>query len=161
VAVVASTARATPPTNAPEARPDMLTNRRTLTVEWGDCDAAGIVYFPRYFEWFDACTAALFRRAGLEKHALIETFGIVGYPVVDTRARFILASTFGDTVDVDTTISRWGRSSFDVQHRLLRGSDLAVEGFETRVWTVRAAGEPRRLESHPIPAEVIERFSRA
>jgi 4-hydroxybenzoyl-CoA thioesterase len=140
------------------SRAKMLTNRRTLTVEWGDCDAAGIVYFPRYFEWFDACTAALFRRAGLEKHALIETFGIVGYPVVDTRARFILSSTFGDTVDVDTTISRWGRSSFDVQHRLLRGEELAVEGFETRVWTVRA-GERSGLKSEPIPAEVIQRFS--
>ncbi len=139
----------------------MLTNRRTLTVEWGDCDAAGIVFFPRYFEWFDACTAALFRRAGLEKHALIEAFGIVGYPVVDTRARFIVSSTFGDRVDVDTTISRWGRSSFDVQHRLLRGDELAVEGFETRVWAVRAPGQRSGLKSQPIPAEVIERFARS
>ena len=137
----------------------MLTNRRTVSVEWGDCDAAGIVYFPRYFEWFDASTAALFRRAGLEKHALIATFGIVGYPVVDTRARFIRSSTFGDTVDIETSISRWGRSSFDVQHRLLRGEELAVEGFETRVWAVRAPGEPSGIKSQAIPAEVIERFS--
>ena len=137
----------------------MLTNRRTLTVEWGDCDAAGIVFFPRYFEWFDACTAALFRRAGFEKHTLIQAYGIVGYPVVDTRARFLRSSTFGDTVDVETTISRWGRSSFDVQHRLLKAADLAVEGFETRVWTVRAPGEPYALKSHPIPPEVIQRFS--
>ena len=139
----------------------MLTNRRTVSVEWGDCDAAGIVFFPRYFEWFDASTAALFRRAGLEKHALIDTFGIVGYPVVDTRARFLRSSTFGDTVDIETTISRWGRSSFDVRHRLLRGEELAVEGFETRVWTVRAPERPSGLRSQPIPAEVIERFSGA
>jgi len=137
----------------------MLTNRRTLTVEWGDCDAAGIVYFPRYFEWFDAATAALFRLAGFEKHALMKTFGIVGYPLVDARARFILSSTFGDSVDIETTISRWGRSSFDVQHRLLRGEELAVEGFETRVWTVRAPGASGGLKSQAIPAEVIERFS--
>jgi 4-hydroxybenzoyl-CoA thioesterase len=137
----------------------MLTNRRTVSVEWGDCDAAGIVFFPRYFEWFDASTAALFRRAGLEKHVLIETYGIVGYPVVDTRARFIQSSTFGDTVDIETTISRWGRSSFDVRHRLLRDEELAVEGFETRVWAIRAPGERSRLKSQAIPAEVIQRFS--
>ena len=137
----------------------MLTNRRTLTVEWGDCDAAGIVFFPRYFEWFDACTAALFRRAGFEKHTLIQAYGIVGYPVVDTRARFLRSSTFGDVVEVETTISRWGRSSFDVQHRLLKGADLAVEGFETRVWTVRTQGELPGLKSQPIPHEVIQRFS--
>ncbi len=139
----------------------MLTNRRTLTVEWGDCDAAGIVYFPRYFEWFDASTAALFRRAGFEKHDLMKTYGIVGYPLVDARARFILSSTFGDSVDIETSISRWGRSSFDVQHRLLRGTDLAVEGFETRVWTVRVGGEQGGLKSQAIPPEVIERFSAA
>jgi 4-hydroxybenzoyl-CoA thioesterase len=139
----------------------MLTNRRALTVEWGDCDAAGIVYFPRYFEWFDASTAALFRRAGFEKHDLMKTYGIVGYPLVDARARFILSSTFGDTVEIETSISRWGRSSFDVRHRLLRGTELAVEGFETRVWTVRVPGESGGLKSQPIPAEVIERFSGA
>ena len=29
----------------------MLINRRTIRIEWGDCDPAGIVFYPRYFEW--------------------------------------------------------------------------------------------------------------
>ena len=41
----------------------MLTNTRHRTVEWGDCDPAGIVFNPRCFEWFDAASAALFSRA--------------------------------------------------------------------------------------------------
>jgi 4-hydroxybenzoyl-CoA thioesterase len=41
----------------------MLTNRREIQIEWGDCDPFGIVFFPRYFEYFDACTNALFHRA--------------------------------------------------------------------------------------------------
>jgi len=137
----------------------MLTNRRTISVEWGDCDAAGIVYFPRYFEWFDACTAALFRAAGFQKRDLLETYGIAGFPVVDARARFAVSSTFGDEVVVESTITRFGRSSFDVQHRLLRGDEVAVEGFETRVWTKREPGAHSTLKSHPIPQEVIARFT--
>ena len=133
----------------------MLTNTKTIEIEWGDCDAAGIVYFPRYFEWFDACTAALFKRAGFEKRSLLDRFGIVGFPVVDARARFSRPSSFGDTVVVESTVARFGRSSFDVQHRLRRGDELAVEGFETRVWTVR---DGDRLRGTPIPAEVMERF---
>jgi 4-hydroxybenzoyl-CoA thioesterase len=136
----------------------MLTNRRTISVEWGDCDAAGIVYFPRYFEWFDACTAALFRAAGFEKRDLLDTFRIVGFPVVSTQARFAASSTFGDEVLVESTIARFGTSSFDVQHRLFRGDAVAVEGQETRVWAVRA-GEGAALKSHPIPPEVIARFT--
>lgn len=37
-----------------EKRRPMLINRRTIRIEWGDCDPAGIVFYPRYFEWFDA-----------------------------------------------------------------------------------------------------------
>ena len=136
----------------------MLTNRRSIAVEWGHCDAAGIVFFPRYFEWFDACTAALFEAAGIPKRGLIETFGIAGVPVVETRARFHRPSSFGDTVVVESRVTRWGTSSFDVEHRLLHGETLAVEGFETRVWALRA-GDGYALKSAPIPADVIRRFA--
>jgi 4-hydroxybenzoyl-CoA thioesterase len=133
----------------------MLTSRKTIEIEWGDCDAAGIVYFPRYFAWFDACTAALFKHAGFEKRALLDTYAIVGFPVVDARATFTAPSSFGDVVVVESTIAQWGRTSFGVHHRLLRGETLAVEGFETRVWTVR---DGVRLRAAEIPAEVKARF---
>ena len=46
----------------------MLINLRTVRVQWGDCDPAGIVFYPRYFEWFDACTILLFEKGdGPEK----------------------------------------------------------------------------------------------
>ena len=35
----------------------MLVNKRTVRIEWGDCDPAGIVYYPRYFAIFDHSTA--------------------------------------------------------------------------------------------------------
>jgi len=38
----------------------MLINTRIVRVQWGDCDPAGIVFYPRYFEWFDASTILLF-----------------------------------------------------------------------------------------------------
>ena len=33
-----------------------------VRIEWGDCDPAGIIFYPRYFEFFDAWTAALFEQ---------------------------------------------------------------------------------------------------
>jgi 4-hydroxybenzoyl-CoA thioesterase len=134
----------------------MLINRRNVRIEWGDCDGAGIVYYPRYFEWFDACTHALFERAGLPMPALIAEYGIAGIPMVDTRARFLHSSTFGDDVAIESTVVRWGRSSFDVQHRLLRGELVAIEGFETRVWTVK---DGARLKGVAVPDDVKRRFT--
>jgi hypothetical protein len=35
-----------------------------------------------------------------------------------------------------------------------------VEGFEKRVWVVRATGEKNKIKSQAIPREVIEKFER-
>ena len=123
----------------------MLTNRKTIHIEWGDCDPAGIVYYPRYFAYFDNCTSALFHAAGLPKHQMLKTYGIVGIPMVDTRARFAAPSRFGDDVVVESAIVKWNRSAFEVHHKLFRGETLAVECWETRVWAARASGDPEKI----------------
>jgi len=137
----------------------MRVHRKQIHVEWGDCDPAGIVYFPRYFEYFDACTNALFESVGLPKPELLRTYGIMGIPLVEAQARYIAPSSFGDTVLVETCITEWKNSSFRVEHKLYRGEILAVEATEVRVWTVRVGSDPKRIESRPIPREVIERFT--
>jgi 4-hydroxybenzoyl-CoA thioesterase len=137
----------------------MLTNRRTIRIEWGDCDPAGIVFFPRYFAYFDACTAGMFEAVGLMKAALLAKYDIVGFPVVEVSANFMLPSKFGDDVVVETSILEWRRSSFRVQHRALKGDALAIEAFETRVWVGRHPDDPAAIKSRPIPQELIDRFT--
>jgi 4-hydroxybenzoyl-CoA thioesterase len=136
----------------------MLVNEKEIHIEWGDCDAMGIVYFPRYFEFFDACTNALFEVAGWAKPELLRKFELAGIPLVEASARFLAPSRFGDTVVIKSSIEKWGTSSFSVAHRLYRGDSLAVEGFETRVWTA-SASDGRGLHGKPVPREVIERFT--
>jgi 4-hydroxybenzoyl-CoA thioesterase len=137
----------------------LLTTTRRILVQWGDCDPAGIVFYPRYFEWFDACTAALFAAAGVSNTVMHNTWKILGIPMVDTRAKFFIPSRFEDELTVESTVLEFRRSSFDVHHRILKHGELAVEGFETRVWTVRDPDNPERLRSQPVPAEVIARFT--
>ncbi len=137
----------------------MFTNRRPLRIEWGDCDPAGIVYFPRYVEYFDACTVHLFEAAGFPKPEMLKRFGAAGYPMVDLRMKFLIPSTFGEDVLVESQITDFKRSSFNVHHRLLRGEDLAVEGFETRVWTVFDPAQPGRLKSQAVPEEIKSAFA--
>lgn len=137
----------------------MLTNTRKITVEWGDCDPAGIVYYPRYFEWFDASTAALFAAVGLTNAAMNNTWRVIGIPMVDTRAQFFIPSKYEEELTIETTILEFRRSSFDVRHRLMRqDGELAVEGRETRVWTMRDREDPEKLRSTAIPDEVKALF---
>jgi len=136
----------------------MFVSRRKIRIEWGDCDAAGIVYFPRYVEYFDACTVSLFEAAGLPKAQMLKDLQMAGFPMVDLHVRFLIPSTFGDDVEVESSISEFKRSSFVVNHKLFRGADLAVEGIETRVWTVYDPAKPGALKSQAIPDQVKARF---
>ena len=72
----------------------MLVNRRTLRIEWGQCDPAGIVFYPQYLIIFDTSTGWLFERTGLTPSAMRKKYGIVGMPVVEVGARFVIPCHF-------------------------------------------------------------------
>lgn len=136
----------------------MLSNRRTVLIEWGDCDPSGIVFNPRYFAWFDASLHALLAKAGFTLSGLVAEYGIDGIPLVENRAKFHAPSRYGDTVTLETQVTALHRCAFDLQHRLLRGDTLAVEAWETRVWTAFDA-EAGRVRARPLPPAVIQALS--
>jgi 4-hydroxybenzoyl-CoA thioesterase len=136
----------------------MLIHRKKIQVEWGDCDPGGIVYFPRYFEYCDICTNALFVHAGLPKPKMLRTYKIAGIPIVDVHGRFMIPSEYPDTLEVASSISEWGRSSFTVQHKIYKGKNLAAEVIEKRVWVTRIPGTRSRFKGEPIPGKVKSRF---
>jgi 4-hydroxybenzoyl-CoA thioesterase len=134
-------------------------HRRRLTIEWGHCDPAGIVFNSRFFEFFDWSSWLLFEAAlGVSPSELHEKFGILAIPLVDAGARFLRPARFNDVIDIASEVSEFRRSSFDVTHRLSIDGVLAVEGSETRVWAGRHPEDPSRMKGLPIPAAVIDRF---
>src|ERR1700741_2949568 len=111
----------------------MLRNVRTTRIEWCDCDPAGIIFYPRYFEIFDTGTTALFERAfGMTKIDYLKAFDFAGPPVSQTRARFRQPPRFGDDIEIETKLVECGEQALKLEHRISKGGALAVEGFETR-----------------------------
>jgi 4-hydroxybenzoyl-CoA thioesterase len=139
----------------------MLINRIRIRVEFGDCDPAKIVFFANYFRWFDQCTTALFRAAGLPLRELFKAHGVVGIPLVDARARYIIPSGYGDELIAESCVTEWRKSSFVISHKFFRDGELAAEGSETHVWAAAHPTKPNRMKSVPLPAEVIRKLSSA
>jgi len=137
----------------------MLVNRRTLRIEWGQCDPAGIVFYPQYLIIFDTSTGWLFERTGLTPRVMRQKYGIVGIPVVEVGARFLTPCRFDDEVVVESEVSEWGRSSFTVRHRVLKAGKLALEGFEKRVWTAPHPERSATIQAQPVPPEIIASLS--
>jgi 4-hydroxybenzoyl-CoA thioesterase len=137
----------------------MLANKRLIRVQWGDCDPAGIVFYPRYFEWLDASTILLFEKAtGLTKIRMLEKFNGAGLALLEARAVFKVASHYGEDLEIETRVTEFRRSSFFVEHRVRKGTVLALEGFETRLWTVRDRDDDNRLKSGALPREILAAF---
>lgn len=133
--------------------------RRSFRIQWADCDPAGIVFNPRFFEFFDTNTWLMFEAAlGVKAPEMNKAHGIVGIALVDAQANFMKPAAFGDDVELASRVSEFRRSSFDVEHRLRKGEELLVEGRETRVWTLRRKDDPERMTAGPIPPEVMARF---
>jgi 4-hydroxybenzoyl-CoA thioesterase len=137
----------------------MFVNRRKVRIEWGDCDPAGIVYYPRYFAMFDHSTAMLLEAAsGYTKYEMTKRYDFIGFPMVDTGAKFMIPSKFGDDIVIETAISELGTSSFNISHKVWKGDKLAIEAHEKRVWVGKHPDDPSRIKSKPIPDEVANKL---
>ncbi|WP_417584677.1 acyl-CoA thioesterase [Pelagibacterium sp.] len=133
----------------------MFSNATRIEIQFGDCDPAGIVYYPNYFRFFDNATAALLSAAfKMHKREWIARYGIVGIPMVDTGAKFSKPSRFGDVVEIRSDITDLGRSSFGVRHMLFNADELAIHAHEKRVWVGRDPHDGETIKSLPIPDDV-------
>ena len=136
----------------------MKTYKHAVIVHWGNTDPAKIVFYPNYFAWFDESTRLLFDSAGLDWDTLMNTYDIIGLPIVEANARFLAPSWFRDTIVIETGIGQWNDKTFRVDHRVINGGRTAVEGYEPRVWAAARPDDPRRFRAMPIPPEIKSAF---
>lgn len=122
-----------------------------VDVQFGDCDPAGIVFFPNYSRWMDAASHHYFRQCGLPPwRELTELPGCIGTPLLEINTRFHKSTTYGEHLQLHTTVEEWRGKVLIQRHRVLRGDELVCEGRETRALCVLDAstGRPKAV---PIP----------
>jgi YbgC/YbaW family acyl-CoA thioester hydrolase len=124
-----------------------VTGTFACEVYWGDCDPAGIIFYPTYFRWFDAATWAFFASVGFSaKRMRAEGRSM---PLVAADCQFIQPAEQGDRCEVRSAIRRFGGKSFVVAHEVTRADGAVLSrGTETRVWGrfVKGTGSPLKGE---------------
>ena len=117
------------------------TTLHTVDVHFGDCDPAGIVFFPNFSRWMDAASLKFFMECGVPPwRELVKTRGIVGTPLLE--------------ITIATWIEEWRDKVFVQMHRVTRGDDLICEGREVRAFVKRDADNPDRLRAIPVPDDI-------
>jgi 4-hydroxybenzoyl-CoA thioesterase len=126
-----------------------------VEVHFGDCDPAGIVFFPNFSRWMDEASLAFFRAQGVPPwRELLKTRGIVGTPLLEIHTRFHQPATYGETIEVHTSIEAWAAKTFRHRHVIQRGDTLLCEGTEVRAFVVRDPADPGRIKAIPIPEDI-------
>ncbi|MFA6310089.1 MAG: acyl-CoA thioesterase [Sterolibacterium sp.] len=136
----------------------MKPSRLDFVVDFADCDPARIVFYPRYFTWFDRATERLFREHGMPWPELWAQYRLAGFPIVDVAAKFLGPSRFGEKISIESHIGEWRNKLFLVQHRVINAGQVVVEGHELRVWALRDPANPDNMKAGPVPEEVRARF---
>ena len=76
------------------------TTTHRVTVQFGDCDPAGIVFYPNFQRWMDAASLSFFMQCGVPPwRELVKTRGIVGTPLLEIATRFVTAATYAEELD--------------------------------------------------------------
>jgi 4-hydroxybenzoyl-CoA thioesterase len=134
-------------------------NRRKVRIEFGNCDPARIVYYPNYVVWIDQSTHHLFESVGLPIRDLQDKLG-VQVPLVDLSMQFAKPAGWGDEIEIESSIERWGGKSFDVSHRITNAAtgEALATGRETRVCVRIDPIVSKALTGCPIPDEMRKAF---
>jgi 4-hydroxybenzoyl-CoA thioesterase len=129
---------------------------RAVQVRFGDCDPAGIVFYPRYFEMFnnlveDWCPEGL----GASFQELIGVRRL-GLPTVSITTDFIATSKLGDLLRAELSVQKIGGASITAAIRLL-GPDGAER---VRATLVLVLMDLRTARATRIPDAMRARIAR-
>jgi len=131
------------------------TTLHRVTVQFGDCDPAGIVFYPNFQRWIDAASLSFFMQCGVPPwRELVKTRGIVGTPLLEIHTKFHQPATYGETIDVHTSIEAWAAKTFRHRHVIKRGDTMLCEGTEVRAFVIRDPADPERIKAIPIPEDI-------
>ncbi len=129
-----------------------------VKVMFGDCDPAGIVFFPNFSKWMDASSLHFFMACGVPPwRELVKTTGIIGTPLLEIHTRFVRPATYGDALQVRTSVETWSAKTFVQHHQVFNCDQLVCEGRETRAFCVHPEGG--RLQAIPVPDLIRQQCS--
>ncbi len=123
-----------------------------VEVMFADCDPAGIVFFANFNKWMDASSLNFFVQCGIPPwRELVKTEGIIGTPLLEIHTKFSVSATYGERLQIHTSIEAWGRKTITQRHIVKRGDTLICEGTEVRALCIKHPEDASRIKAIEIP----------
>jgi len=123
-------------------------------IMWGDLDPLGIVFYPRYYEWIDACGHLFFDAVGLNMNQLWKERNIL-FGLKKTSCQYFQAGRYHQKIRIYTCIEALDRETLVLQHDIRAAKDdgRMVLGMEKRI--CMDVSHPSGLKAMAIPADLF------
>jgi 4-hydroxybenzoyl-CoA thioesterase len=110
-----------------------MTFSTRIRVRFGDCDPAGLVYYPTIFHYCHVAMEEFFAaRCGTAYDRLMREER-VGFATVNVQAEFFAPLVYGDEAEVGVSVARVGRSSVTFVYEVKRAGDGTLCARSTQV----------------------------
>jgi 4-hydroxybenzoyl-CoA thioesterase len=126
-------------------------------IMWGDLDALGIVFYPRYSEWFDGNVHQFLITAGISPMESLQQQGLI-FGLLETNCQFHHPGRYDDRITISTYLKTIGGKTLDLAHRIVSKHDqtLMVTSTERRI-CLKVSGA-NTLRAAEIPDAVRQRL---
>jgi len=106
--------------------------QHSVDISFGDCDPAGLVFYPNYFRWMDATFHAFLHiRAG--GHAsLCKSLGARGIGLMESRLMFRSPANEGERLLYEIDNISWEPRSLTLTYSASAEGRHVLEGMERR-----------------------------
>jgi YbgC/YbaW family acyl-CoA thioester hydrolase len=123
-------------------------------IMWGDLDALGIVFYPRYYEWIDACGHLFFEKINLNMGELWRERKIL-FGLAETSCRYLSPARYHQSVRIITKIDVLKKKNLVLNHCIHASADdtLMVEGYENRICL--DVSDPKDFKAMDIPQDIL------
>ena len=131
-----------------------------VDISFGDCDPAGIVFYPNYLRWMDATFHKLPQQQAGGHARLCERFAAMGIGVMEISLKFRSPATERQRILYRIMEIDWGNRSFAIRYEADVDGRLVLEGTETRGIFVIKSGRMAAAEVEGL-RQALEIVSRA
>jgi len=130
----------------------MFSTETVIRVRYADTDQMKLVYYAKFFEYFEQGRSDLLRSMGLPYPEIEE----MGYylPVVEAHARYLKSARYDDAIRVKTIVKEIPQARIRIEYELTNEEtkEIIAEGHTIHSFVNASTGKPTRAPERFLEA---------
>lgn len=126
-----------------------------VPIRFSNCDPAGIVYFPEFFDLINSLVEDWFTIGMDTSYADLMMQAHIGTPTIDIQCEFIKPCRYGEHLTLELVVTKLGRTSFQ-----LRETGTVAGELRWRTRHVLCFLSTESYRPVAIPEELREKMAR-